>query len=100
MTRWDERFRKGEYSQDPDPSPVLERYVESFPDGRAHDVATRTGHNAVFLVGKGYEIDAIDNSRVDLEIADRTPRSQHGGADQLDLRGHPWLSGLRSPTTC
>ena len=69
MTTWDERFRKGEYPRDPDPSPVLGRYVESFPDGRALDIATGTGRNAVFLANNGYDVDAIDKSRAGLEIA-------------------------------
>jgi SAM-dependent methyltransferase len=69
MSTWDERFREGTYPRDPDPSPVLERYVESFPDGRALDLATGTGRNAVFLAGEGYEVDALDRSREGLRIA-------------------------------
>jgi len=66
---WDERFRTGEYPQDPDPSPVLRRYVGTFPEGRALDVATGTGRNAVFLAEQGYEVDGIDRSREGLRIA-------------------------------
>jgi SAM-dependent methyltransferase len=69
MSFWDERFRKGEYPMDPDPAPVLEQYVESFPDGRALDIATGTGRNAVFLAERGYTVDALDRSRVGLEVA-------------------------------
>lgn len=69
MTTWDERFRAGEYPTDPDPSPVLEQYVETLPDGRALDIATGTGRNAVFLARQGYRVDAIDQSRAGLEIA-------------------------------
>lgn len=69
MTTWDERFREGTYPQDPDPSRVLRRYVEAFPEGRALDVATGTGRNAVFLAEEGYEVDAVDQSREGLRIA-------------------------------
>ena len=69
MTSWDERFSTGEYPTDPDPSPVLQRYVETFPDGRALDVATGTGRNAVFLAEEGYRVDGIDQSREGLAIA-------------------------------
>ena len=69
MSYWDERFRKGEYPMDPDPAPVLEQYVETFPGGRALDIATGTGRNAVFLAERGYTVDALDRSRVGLEIA-------------------------------
>lgn len=69
MTSWDERFRAGDYPTDPDPSPVLRRYVDAFPDGRALDVATGPGRNAVFLAEKGYRVDGIDQSREGLRIA-------------------------------
>lgn len=68
MTTWDERFREGEYPQDPDPSPVLEQYLSDIPDGRALDVATGTGRNAVFLATEGYDVDAVDKSREGLRI--------------------------------
>lgn len=69
MSTWDERFREGSYPRDPDPAPILRRYVEGFPDGRALDIAAGTGRNAVFLAEEGYEVDAIDNSREGLKIA-------------------------------
>ena len=69
MTTWDERFRDGEYPHDPDPSPVLRRYIDALPDGRALDVATGTGRNAVFLAANGYHVDGIDQSKEGLKIA-------------------------------
>jgi SAM-dependent methyltransferase len=69
MTTWDERFRSGSYPTDPDPSPVLRRYLDACPDGRALDVATGTGRNAVFLATEGYRVDAVDQSREGLRIA-------------------------------
>ncbi len=83
MTSWDERFRKGEYPTDPDPSPVLQRYVDSFPDGRALDVATGTGRNAVFLAERGYRVDALDQSRTGLEIA-RKNAAERGVTDHVE----------------
>ena len=69
MPTWDERFREGEYPLDPDPAPILRQYIDSFPDGRALDIATGTGRNAVFLAENGYTVDALDRSREGLEIA-------------------------------
>lgn len=80
MPSWDERFRKGEYPVDPDPAPVLQQYVETFPDGRALDIATGTGRNAVFLAEQGYTVDALDKSREGLEIA-RENAEKRGVAD-------------------
>ena len=86
MTTWDERFRRGEYPEEPDPSPVLERYVESFPDGRALDVATGTGRNALFLAEWGYEVDAMDKSTEGLKIARRNAESRGVDANVNPIR--------------
>lgn len=86
MTTWDERFREGEYPEDPDPSPVLERYVESFPDGRALDVATGTGRNALFLAERGYEVDALDRSIEGLKITRRNAEQRGVGAKVNPIR--------------
>jgi len=83
MTTWDDRFRNGDYPQDPDPSPVLRRYVDSFPDGRALDVATGTGRNAVFLAEEGYRVDGIDKSGEGLRIARRNA-ADRGVADRTN----------------
>jgi SAM-dependent methyltransferase len=87
MGSWDDRFRTGEYPTDPDPAAVLERYVDTFPDGRALDVATGTGRNAVFLAEQGYRVDAVDQSRPGLEIARENAR-EHGVAGRVD-----WIQG-------
>jgi SAM-dependent methyltransferase len=92
MTSWDERFREGEYPTDPDPSPVLREYVASFPDGRALDLATGTGRNAVFLAEEGYEVDAIDRSREGLELARENARERGVSVDwiQADATEYPF----------
>ncbi|RXK50349.1 class I SAM-dependent methyltransferase [Halorientalis pallida] len=84
MPSWDERFRAGEYPQDPEPDPLLERAVDAFPEGRALDVATGTGRNAVFLADEGYRVDALDQSRAGLEITRENAR-ERGVADRLEL---------------
>jgi SAM-dependent methyltransferase len=84
MPTWDERFRAGEYPRDPDPDPLLERYIDAVPDGRALDVATGTGRNAVFLASEGYRVDALDQSRAGLEITRENAR-ERGVADRLEL---------------
>ena len=80
---WDERFREGEYPQDPEPSDVLKRYVETLPDGRALDIATGTGRNAVFLAEQGYEVDGIDRSVEGLRIARENAR-ERGVAERTE----------------
>lgn len=83
MTDWDERFRTGEYPRDPDPSPLLRQWIDRLPDGRALDVATGTGRNAVFLAEAGYEVDALDRSREGLRITCERA-ADRGVADRLD----------------
>jgi SAM-dependent methyltransferase len=75
MPTWDERFRTGSYPTDPAPSPVLREYVGEIPGGRALDVATGTGRNALFLLERGYAVDAVDQSRVGLELTREQARS-------------------------
>lgn len=84
MTTWDERFRSGDYPQDPEPSPLLRAYLPALPDGRALDVATGTGRNATALAASGYAVDAVDRSREGLEIA-RENAARRGVADRLNL---------------
>lgn len=84
MTTWDERFESGAYPTDPDPSPILRDYLPAIPTGRALDIATGTGRNAVFLAADGYEVDAIDQSRRGLEIT-RERAAERDAADRLTL---------------
>lgn len=84
MTTWDERFRAGDYPQDPEPSAVLQAYTDAVPDGRAMDVAAGTGRNAVHLASEGYEVDVVDRSREGLEIT-RANARERGVADRLNL---------------
>lgn len=83
MTSWDERYRTGQYPSEPAPSPVLRHYAESFPSGRALDLATGTGRNAVFLAERGFEVDAIDQSGVGLRQA-RDRAAERGVEDRVD----------------
>jgi len=82
-TDWDERFASGSYPRDPEPSPVLREYEPSIPDGRALDLATGTGRNAVFLAEAGYDVDALDASHEGLRIT-RERAAERGVADRLE----------------
>jgi SAM-dependent methyltransferase len=82
MTTWDERFENGEYPTNPEPSPVLRGFLPDIPDGRALDIATGTGRNAVFLAEEGYTVDAIDQSRAGLRIT-RETAADRGVADRI-----------------
>jgi len=55
---------------------VLRQYVETFPDGRALDIAAGTGRNAVFLAEQGYQVDALDKSCEGLKLARENARER------------------------
>ena len=71
-----------------EPSPLLASVVESLPDGRALDVATGAGRNALFLAEHGYRVDAVDVSEEALAIA----RDRAAGRSVEDvLVAYPYL---------
>ena len=63
---WDER-----YKQDGDrirqPAGFLVAQLHRLPRGRALDLATGSGRNAIFLAREGYQVDAVDSSAVAVE---------------------------------
>jgi SAM-dependent methyltransferase len=83
MTSWDERFITGEYPRNPEPSDLLQRHLSTLPTGRALDVATGTGRNAVALATAGHRVDAVDQSREGLRIARERAR-ERGVADRAE----------------
>lgn len=77
MADWDERYRRGEHATD-EPSHLLVRAVEEFAaevvgenfgGSRALDLACGAGRHALFLAGHGFEVTAVDASRVGVELA-------------------------------
>jgi len=67
--RWDERFRREEFALGKKANPFLKRNLSLFRKGRALDVATGEGRNAVFLAQHGFDVDAVDISEVGLKKA-------------------------------
>ncbi|MFB6168103.1 MAG: class I SAM-dependent methyltransferase [Haloferacaceae archaeon] len=68
-TYWNDRYRDAEFKLPTEPSRPLQEFADALPDGRAFDVATGTGRNALFLADEGYEVDAVDVSGVALTTA-------------------------------
>ncbi|WP_336343578.1 class I SAM-dependent methyltransferase [Halalkalicoccus ordinarius] len=80
--RWNERYSEEEPPTDP--AAVLTEHVEELPDGRALDVATGGGRNAIFLAERGYAVDAIDISEAGLEIAHERA-AERGVSDAIEF---------------
>jgi SAM-dependent methyltransferase len=75
--KWDQRYAEDSYQKN-NPVTLLEDWVPRLPVGRALDVACGAGRNALFLAQAGYRVDAIDISRVGLNMA-------RDKAENLDL---------------
>ncbi|GAB7090945.1 hypothetical protein JCM18237_12160 [Halorubrum luteum] len=78
--RWNEKYSSDDEFELPEhPIPELERRIDTLPEGRALDVATGTGRNAVYLAGRGYDVEAVDVSDEALERGRR--RAAEAGVD-------------------
>ena len=74
--KWDRRYAQGEYQARTWPSPFLEERLAELPRGRALDLACGAGRNALCLADAGYEVEAVDISRVAIERARATARER------------------------
>ncbi|ELY70237.1 class I SAM-dependent methyltransferase [Natrinema versiforme] len=82
--RWNDRYEQADYDPNDAPVPALERRISTLPDGRALDVATGAGRNALFLAERGYDVDAVDVSDAALERA--RDRAAERGVDANWIR--------------
>ena len=78
-TKWDRRYGEGEYVPRTDPTPFLMEWLDRIPVGRALDIATGTGRNALALAAAGFEVDAVDISAVAIDRA--RAEADHRGLD-------------------
>ncbi len=78
QARWNERYSDPSFAMPSYPIPALERWIEDLPEGRALDVATGSGRNALFLAEHDYTVDAVD-------ISDRALRRGQARAEQRGL---------------
>lgn len=67
MPDWDERYRGGEHTT-AEPSPLLRAAIAGRPPGRALDLACGAGRNAIYLAEHGWDVLAVDGSRVAIQI--------------------------------
>jgi tellurite methyltransferase len=84
---WNERYATGEASDRP-PEPLLLEAVRLRSPGRALDLACGLGRNALYLAAQGWDVVAVDYSRVALDIL--SERATKG------LSVHPVLADLEA----
>lgn len=68
MADWDERYSRGEHIIK-EPLPLLVRVVEGLKPGRALDLACGAGRHALLLAERGWQVTAVDSSRVGIKLA-------------------------------
>jgi SAM-dependent methyltransferase len=64
---WDERYRSATAVWSGDPNPQLVAEIAALPPGRALDVGSGEGADAMWLADRGWHVLAVDISRVALE---------------------------------
>jgi len=74
--RWDERFGSKEFALGKEPNPFLKKHIHLLPKGKALDMATGEGRNAVFLAQNGFEVDAVDISEKGLKKTRKLAREK------------------------
>ena len=74
--RWDKRFGRKEFALGKEPNPFLKKHIHLLPRGKALDIATGEGRNAVFLAQNGFEVDAVDISENGLKKARKLARAK------------------------
>ena len=75
-TRWDERYEKGDTPWETgQPSSELQRVLAeaAIPPGRALELGCGTGASAVWLAQQGFDVTALDLSKLAIDRARRGP---------------------------
>ncbi len=70
INSWDERYSRGENLSD-EPHPLIVEWAAKLQPGRALDVACGAGRHAIYLAERGWQVTAVDSSRVAIEILQR-----------------------------
>jgi tellurite methyltransferase len=68
---WDKTYNRKDYVYGKEPAEFLVKHVAQLPKGRALDIATGEGRNAVYLAKKGFQVEGVDISSVGLRKAQK-----------------------------
>lgn len=74
--RWDLKYRERKFDPSQRASAILKKYIGLFPRGKALDLAAGEGRNAVFLAEHGFDVEAMDISKVALSRARKLARAK------------------------
>ncbi len=82
MTDWDERYQRGEHTDD-EPHRLIIEFASTIEPGRALDLACGVGRHAIWFAERGWRVTAVDNSRVAIEILRRRAGERGLAIDSL-----------------
>lgn len=68
---WDKTYSRKEYVFGKDPAEFLSKNIKMLPKGKALDIATGEGRNAVYLAKKGFLVEGVDISAEGLRKAQK-----------------------------
>lgn len=86
--KWNKRYRTIEYPWN-EPSDIVKQFYKLAKKGKALDIACGPGRNSIFLLQKGFQVDAVDISDVALKkIKEKAPQINTINAD-LDTYNIP-----------
>ncbi|WP_018655692.1 class I SAM-dependent methyltransferase [Actinomadura flavalba] len=87
---WDARYGTAELIWTAEPNVFVAREAADLPPGRALDLATGEGRNAVWLAGRGWRVTAVDFSVEGLRKARRLAAEHGADIDWIlaDVRDH------------
>lgn len=80
MADWDERYSRGDHAT-LEPNALLVRVAENLRPGRALDLACGAGRHALFLARGGWQVVAVDASRVGIELTRERAREMRVEVD-------------------
>ncbi len=91
---WDLRYAAPGFAYGTEPNAFLREMASRIPPGRVLSLADGEGRNSVYLAGLGYEVVAVDGSRVGMEkaarfAAERGVRVETVVSDLADFRIEP-----------
>lgn len=67
IEEWDQRYRAGEQVLQR-PLPLVVEFTDGLPPGRALDLASGPGRNALYLAQRGWRVTAVDGSSTAIEL--------------------------------
>jgi|SRR5512132_27667 SAM-dependent methyltransferase len=87
---WDRRYRGTELVWTAQPNRFVVEELQGLPPGRALDLGSGEGRNAVWLAERGWQVTAVDFSSVALDKARRLAQARGVTVDWVlaDLRGY------------